>query len=88
MPDDELDGAVAALVERIAASSPLTLRIGKEAFYRQVELAEGDAYELTREVMARNAEAADAQEGMGAFLEKRAPRWTRALTWTPSTSRS
>jgi enoyl-CoA hydratase/carnithine racemase len=74
--DDELDGAVAALVERIAASSPLTLRIGKEAFYRQVELAEDDAYELTREVMARNAEAADAQEGMGAFLEKRAPRWT------------
>jgi enoyl-CoA hydratase/carnithine racemase len=74
--DDELDGAVAALVERIAASSPLTLRIGKEAFYRQVELAEDDAYELTREVMARNAEAADAQEGMGAFLEKRAPLWT------------
>src|SRR6185312_15910132 len=47
VPDDELDAAVAALVERIAASSPLTLRIGKEAFYRQVELAEGDAYELT-----------------------------------------
>jgi enoyl-CoA hydratase/carnithine racemase len=76
VPDDQLDAAVAALVERVAASSPLTLRIGKEAFYRQVELAEGDAYELTREVMARNAEAADAQEGMGAFLEKRAPRWT------------
>ena len=76
VPDAELDDAVAALVERIAASSPLTLRIGKEAFYRQVELAEGDAYELTREVMARNAEAADAQEGMGAFLEKRAPHWT------------
>jgi enoyl-CoA hydratase/carnithine racemase len=75
VPDAELGAAVAALVERIAASSPLTLRIGKEAFYRQVELAEGDAYELTREVMARNAEAADAQEGMGAFLEKRAPHW-------------
>src|SRR3954468_23152490 len=75
VPDDELDGAVAALVERVAASSPLTLRIGKEAFYRQVELAEGDAYALTREVMARNAEAEDAQEGMGAFLEKRAPHW-------------
>jgi enoyl-CoA hydratase/carnithine racemase len=76
VPDDELDAAVAALVERIAASSPLTLRIGKEAFYRQVELAEGDAYELTRQVMARNAGADDAQEGMGAFLEKRPPRWT------------
>jgi enoyl-CoA hydratase/carnithine racemase len=75
VPDDELDAAVAALVERITASSPLTLRIGKEAFYRQVDLAEGDAYELTREVMARNAEAGDAQEGIGAFLEKRAPHW-------------
>jgi enoyl-CoA hydratase/carnithine racemase len=69
------DLAVAA-ERRLAASSPLTLRIGKEAFYRQVDLAEGDAYELTREVMARNAEAADAQEGMGAFLAKRPPTWT------------
>jgi enoyl-CoA hydratase/carnithine racemase len=76
VPEAELDAAVAALAERIAASSPLTLRIGKEAFYRQVDLAEDDAYELTREVMARNAEAGDAQEGIGAFLEKRAPRWT------------
>jgi enoyl-CoA hydratase/carnithine racemase len=76
VPEAELDAAVAALVERIAASSPLTLRIGKEAFYRQVDLAEDEAYELTREVMARNAEVGDAQEGIGAFLEKRAPRWT------------
>jgi enoyl-CoA hydratase/carnithine racemase len=76
VPEAELDAAVAALVERIAASSPLTLRIGKEAFYRQVDLAEDEAYELTREVMARNAEAGDAQEGIGAFLDKRAPRWT------------
>jgi enoyl-CoA hydratase/carnithine racemase len=76
VPEAELDAAVAALVERIAASSPLTLRIGKEAFYRQVDLAEDEAYELTREVMARNAEVGDAQEGIGAFLDKRSPRWT------------
>jgi enoyl-CoA hydratase/carnithine racemase len=76
VPEAELDAAVAGLVERIAASSPLTLRIGKEAFYRQVDLAEDEAYELTREVMARNAEVGDAQEGIGAFLDKRSPRWT------------
>jgi enoyl-CoA hydratase/carnithine racemase len=75
VPDGELDAAVAALVERLAASSPLTLRIGKEAFYRQIDLAEDHAYAYTREVMARNAEAEDAQEGMGAFLGKRAPTW-------------
>ena len=65
-----------ALVERIAASSPLTVRIGKEAFYEQVELDERGAYELTRRVMAANAQTGDAQEGMGAFLEKRPPAWS------------
>jgi enoyl-CoA hydratase/carnithine racemase len=75
VPDGELDAAVSALVERLVASSPLTLRIGKEAFYRQIDLAEDHAYAYTREVMARNAEAEDAQEGMGAFLEKRPPTW-------------
>lgn len=76
VPADELEDAVSALVEKIAASSPLTVRIGKEAFYEQVELAERDAYELTRRVMASNAQAGDAQEGMGAFLEKRPPTWS------------
>ena len=51
-------------------------RIGKEAFYEQIELDERGAYELTRGVMAANAQAADAQEGMGAFLEKRPPTWS------------
>src|SRR5262245_61097791 len=76
VPADELEEAVSALVERIAASSPLTVRIGKEAFYRQVELDEHGAYELTRAVMTANAQAGDAQEGMGAFLEKRSPTWS------------
>ena len=52
-----------AIVERIAASSTLTVRIGKEAFCEQVELDEHGAYELTRRVMAGNAQAGDAQEG-------------------------
>ena len=75
VPTAELDAAVAELVEKIARSSPLTVGIGKEAFYRQVDLDEHGAYELTRRVMASNAEARDAQEGMSAFLDKRAPEW-------------
>jgi enoyl-CoA hydratase/carnithine racemase len=66
---------VDALVEKIARSSPLTVGIGKEAFYRQVDESEHGAYELMRRVMAANAEARDAQEGMTAFLEKRTPEW-------------
>jgi 1,4-dihydroxy-2-naphthoyl-CoA synthase len=66
---------VAELAERIARSSPLTVAIGKEAFYGQVELDEHRAYDLTKTVMAMNALAGDAQEGMCAFLEKREPTW-------------
>jgi enoyl-CoA hydratase/carnithine racemase len=76
VPADRLEDAVSELVERIAASSPLTVRIGKEAFYEQVALDEHGAYELTRRVMAANAQAGDAQEGMSAFLEKRPPTWS------------
>ena len=70
-----LDDAVAELVEKIARSSPLTVGIGKEAFYAQVELDEHRAYDLTKSVMAMNALAGDAQEGICAFLEKREPTW-------------
>jgi len=75
VPPEELDAAVAELVEKIARSSPLTVGIGKEAFYAQVELDEHRAYDLTRSVMAKNALAGDAQEGICAFLEKREPTW-------------
>jgi enoyl-CoA hydratase/carnithine racemase len=75
VPDDALEGEVAALVERVAKASPLTVAIGKEAFYAQVDLPEGEAYDLTKAVMTRNALTGDAQEGIGAFLEKRAPEW-------------
>jgi enoyl-CoA hydratase/carnithine racemase len=75
VPADELDAAVDSLVEKIARSSPLTVGIGKEAFYRQVDESEHGAYELMRTVMAANAQAGDAQEGMSAFLEKRPPEW-------------
>jgi enoyl-CoA hydratase/carnithine racemase len=73
--DDALDAEVDAIVEAIARSSPLTVGIGKEAFYSQIELDEHRAYDLTKAVMAMNARADDAQEGMCAFLEKRPPEW-------------
>jgi enoyl-CoA hydratase/carnithine racemase len=72
---DELDAAVAALAERVAEASPRTLAIGKQAFYEQIERDEAGAYELTKGVMAANAQIADAQEGICAFLDKRPPVW-------------
>ena len=73
---DELERAVVELVEAIARSSVYTVATGKQAFYSQIDRAEHDAYERTRVVMTENALAADAQEGMTAFLEKRAPHWS------------
>jgi enoyl-CoA hydratase/carnithine racemase len=75
VPVAELDDEVTQLVEAIARSSPLTVGIGKDAFYSQIELDEHRAYDLTKSVMAMNAGARDAQEGMSAFLEKRSPTW-------------
>jgi len=63
------------LAMQIADASSLTVSIGKQAFYAQIDLDQEHAYELTKEVMSQNAMAADAQEGIGAFLEKRTPVW-------------
>ena len=70
-----LDDAVAALAGQIASKSPLILAIGKEAFYRQVEMPLDDAYAYTAQVMTENMLKRDAEEGIDAFLEKREPRW-------------
>jgi enoyl-CoA hydratase/carnithine racemase len=75
VPAEALEDEVATIVDDIARSSPLTVGIGKEAFYAQIELDEHRAYDLTKAVMAMNARADDAQEGMSAFLEKRPPAW-------------
>ncbi len=74
--DAELADATRALAMQIAAKSPLTLAIGKEAFYRQAEMTLADAYAYASEVMTRNMLAHDAEEGIDAFLQKRAPVWT------------
>jgi enoyl-CoA hydratase/carnithine racemase len=72
----DLDAAVAEYVEAILASSPLTIRLGKAAFYDQLALDETTAYERATAVMIDNALRHDAQEGMTAFLHKRRPTWT------------
>jgi len=75
VPAEELDGAVAALAAAITSKSPLTLTIGKEAFYRQLEQPMDEAYAYASAVMTRNMLARDAREGIDAFIEKRAPVW-------------
>lgn len=74
-PSAELAAATMALAERIAEASQYVVGIGKPAFYRQLDLPQEEAYTYAKEVMSANALAADAQEGMSAFLEKRRPHW-------------
>ena len=76
VPEAGLDAAVAALAGRIAGKSPLTLAIGKTAFYRQAEMPLHEAYAYASEVMVRNMLARDAAEGIDAFLARRDPVWT------------
>lgn len=76
VPAEQLDAAVQEYVEAILASSHVTLRMGKAAFYEQQALDEETAYMRAVDVMTDNAICPDAQEGMKAFLEKRRPRWT------------
>lgn len=73
---EHLESATRELALKIVESSPLVIGIGKQAFYRQVEMPQRAAYEYTAEVMALNAIAADAQEGFGAFIGKRKPQWS------------
>jgi enoyl-CoA hydratase/carnithine racemase len=73
---DELREATLTLAKRIVEGSAYTLNVGKHAFYAQIDLDQQRAYTLTKEVMTNNAMAADAQEGISAFLEKRAATWS------------
>lgn len=73
--DDELDDAVAGMAKKIAAKSSLTLAMGKAAFYRQRELPVARAYDYASRVMVENMLAADAEEGIDAFLTRRPPQW-------------
>jgi enoyl-CoA hydratase/carnithine racemase len=66
-----------ALAQAIANKPPATLAIGKEAFYRQIELGLGEAYDYATGVMVQNMLHGEAVEGIGAFIDKRAPQWPK-----------
>ena len=76
VPGKLLNEAVSEVANKIASKSPLTLKIGKEAFYKQLEMPLSEAYEYTSKVMIQNMQARDAEEGINAFIEKRLPVWT------------
>ncbi len=75
VPHGEVLGAALSMADVIASKSPLTVAIGKEAFYRQLETGLAEAYAHTADVMVRNMLARDAAEGIGAFIDKRDPAW-------------
>jgi enoyl-CoA hydratase/carnithine racemase len=75
VPADALRAETRKLAHKIAEASSLTTAIGKQAYYTQIELDQAKAYAYTKEVMAMNNTAADAQEGIRAFLEKRPACW-------------
>jgi enoyl-CoA hydratase/carnithine racemase len=76
VPAVELEPATRELARKVSEASSLVLELGKQAFYTQIDLDQPKAYAYAKEVMSMNALAADAQEGIGAFLGKRAPCWS------------
>jgi enoyl-CoA hydratase/carnithine racemase len=70
----ERDAAI-ALAQKVALKSAHTVKLGKAAFYRQAEMSLADAYRYAAEVMTENMMARDAEEGIGAFIKKREPKW-------------
>ena len=83
--DDELNNAVDALAVKLAAKSAFGLTLGKQGFYRQLEMGVSDAYAFTGAEMARNVMDRDAAEGFDAFIEKRAPVWDQSARNEPDT---
>ncbi|MBO0344674.1 enoyl-CoA hydratase [Roseibium sp. CAU 1637] len=76
IPRDYLDQVVQKYAEAIASKSAHTLKVGKEAFYRQLEMPLDQAYDFAADVMVENMMAKDAEEGISAFLQKRKPEWS------------
>lgn len=75
VPAGEVMEAALDMARRIAAKSPATVAVGKRAFYEQLEVGTAGAYALASEVMVENMLYRDAQEGIGAFIERRKPEW-------------
>ena len=75
VPAGDLEAEAEAMAAKIIAKSPLVIKTGKEAFYRQIDSSPEDAYAYTAEVMTENMLARDAAEGIDAFIAKRRPVW-------------
>lgn len=75
VPADQLEEATLAIANQIAGASAAVVGLGKQAFYRQINMPQHQAYAYTKEVMSFNATFGDAQEGISAFIEKRVPKW-------------
>ena len=75
VPESKLSGRVDEVCQKILSKSSVTLKIGKQAFYRQHEMTLSEAYNFATGVMVENMLDADAKEGIGAFLERRPPKW-------------
>ena len=75
VPIEQLDAEIKKLSDSILAKTPVAIKLGKQAFYRQLELGLEEAYDLASEVMACNMITEDAREGIDAFVDKRKPQW-------------
>jgi enoyl-CoA hydratase/carnithine racemase len=78
VPEGALRDVTREMARRIASKSSITLATGKRAFYAQSEMTLPDAYDYASKVMVENLLARDAPEGIGAFIENRAPKWTNS----------
>ena len=74
-PISRLEKEVLKIAKKIASKSNLTIKIGKKAFYKQLEMPLKKAYKYTSRVMTENMMSLDAKEGISAFLDKRNPQW-------------
>jgi enoyl-CoA hydratase/carnithine racemase len=83
VPDGDLDAATEAMADKLAAKSAFGLSLGKQGFYRQLEMGVGDAYAFAGAEMARNVMDRDAAEGFDAFIEKRQPVWDQSARDEP-----
>ena len=75
VPQDALASETKALAELVASKLSAAVKVGKEAFYKQIQMSTADAYAYTGDVMVQNMLYRDTEEGIAAFLEKRAPNW-------------
>ena len=75
---ESLESATVSLLARATRGSSYSKGVGKQTFYRQIDLTTDQAYSLASETMAGTSQSSDAQEGMAAFLEKRKPKWTNS----------